>query len=59
MVQAAVLTEPHERQERELASSDRYISIAVAPGVNYKPPLFLGFVFVFLFISLKDYGVGT
>lgn len=59
MVQAALLTEPHERQERDLVSSDRYSSIAVAPGVNYKPPLFLGFIFVFLFISLKDYGVGT
>lgn len=26
MVQAALLTEPHERQEGDLASSDRYIS---------------------------------
>lgn len=56
MVHAALLTEPHERQERDLAFSDRYISLSASPGVNCKLHLCLRFVFVF-FISLKDYSL--
>ena len=33
--QAAFLTEPHERQERDLALSDGYISISVSPRISY------------------------
>ena len=47
-VQAALLTEPHERQERDLVHSDRYISISVSPGVNY-----MSFSDSFLFPSLS------
>lgn len=48
MVQAALLTEPHERQERDLAFSDRYISILVSPGAKY-----ICFSDSFLFFSLS------
>lgn len=44
----ALLTEPHERQERDLAFSDRYGSVSDLLGANY-----ICFSASFLFTSLS------
>lgn len=49
---AVLLTEPHERQEGDLAFSDRYISISVSPGAKY-----ICFSDSFLFSSLSPLNI--